>query len=112
MHYYYLRAAKTTGTDTIYVVEASDVASAAHLVGHLGCVCITREQTLQAVEDSRHAKLETIAFRRGRDAESLSDAELAAMVGDEHARVACTLRFFRCPSAKSQARRASLDRPH
>ena len=66
MHCYYARAAKTTDADTIYVVEASDEASAAHLVGHLGCVCITREQTLQAVEDSRNAKLETIAFRRGR----------------------------------------------
>ena len=103
VHCYYLSAAKTTGSDTIYVVEASDEASAAHLVGHLGCVCITREQTLQTVEDSRNAKLETIAFPGGRDGESLSDAELAAMAGDEHARVACALRFSRRPTGKSQA---------
>lgn len=103
VHSYYLSAAGTNETGTIYVVEASDEASAAQLVGHLGCECITREQTLQTVEDSRNAKLETIAFRRGRDGESLSDAELAAMAGDEHARVACALRFSRRPTAKGRA---------
>jgi hypothetical protein len=103
VYHYYLTAAKATGTDTIYVVDATDEGSAACLVQRLGCGRITREQALQAIEDGYDATLETIAFHGERDAESVPDEELAAMSADQRARVARALRFCRRTGARTQA---------
>jgi hypothetical protein len=89
VYHYYLTAAKATGTDTIYVVDATDKGSAACLVQRLGCGRITREQALQAIEDGYDATLETIAFH-GESA-------------DQRARVARALRLCRRTGARTQA---------